>query len=59
MPGNTYFSDLWLKLRQYKDWLRKKDGITGQFSYCAKDIDVSNMGESALESHAGSKKTPI
>ena len=56
MPRKTYFSDLWLKLPQYKDWLRKKDDITGQCSYCAKDIDVSNMGESALKSHAGSKK---
>ena len=33
-----------------------EDGITGQCSYCAKDIGVSNMGESALKSHAGSKK---
>ena len=33
-----------------------EDGITGQRSYCAKDIGVSNMGESALKSHAGSKK---
>ena len=59
MPRKTYFSDLWLKLPQYKAWRRKKDDITGQCSYCAKDIDVSNMGESALKSRAGSKKTPI
>ena len=56
MPRKTYFSELWLKLPQYKDWLRKKDDITGQCSYCAKDIDVFNMGESALKRYAGSKK---
>ena len=56
MPRKTYFSDLWLKLPQYKDWLRKKDDITGQCSYCAKDIDVSHMEESALKSHTGNKK---
>ena len=28
MPRKTYFSHLWLKLPQYKDWLRKKDDIT-------------------------------
>ena len=55
MLRKTYFSDLWLKLPQYKDWLRNKDDITGQCSYCAKDIDVSMLGESALKSHAGSK----
>ena len=32
MPRKTYFSDLWLKLAEYKDWLRKKDDITGQCS---------------------------
>ena len=56
MPRKTYFSDLWLKISQYKDCLRKKDDVSGQCSYCAKDIDVFNMGESALKSHAGSKK---
>ena len=56
MPRKTYFSDLWLKLPQYKDWLRKKDDIPGQCSYCAKDIDVFNMRESASKSHARSKK---
>ena len=56
MPRKTYFSDLWLKISQYKDCLRKKDDISGQCGYCAKDIDVFNMGESALKSHAGSKK---
>ena len=24
MPRKIYFSDLWLQLPQYKDWLRKK-----------------------------------
>ena len=52
MSRRTYFSDLWLKLPQYKDWLRKKDDITWKCSYCAKDIDVSNTGESPLKSHA-------
>ena len=44
------------KLPQNKNWLRKKDDITGQRSYCAKNIDVSTVGESASKSHAGSKK---
>ena len=48
MPRKTYFRDLWPKLPQHKDWPRKKDDITGQCNYCAKDIDVSSMGESAL-----------
>ena len=55
MLRKTYIGDLSLKLPQYKDWLGKKD-ITEQCSYCAKDIEVSNVGESALKSHAGSKK---
>ena len=56
MPRKTYFSDLCLKFPQYNDWLRKKDDITGQCSYCAKDFDVPNMGKLALQSHAGSKE---
>ena len=56
MPRKTYFSDLWLELPQYKDWFRKKGDITGQCSYYANDIDVPNMGELALKSHAGSEK---
>ena len=59
MPRKTYFSDLWLKISQYKDCLRKKDDVSGQCSYCAKDIDVFNMGESALKSHAGSNLDPL
>ena len=56
MPRKTYFRNLWLQLPRYKDWLRKKDDITGQCSYYAKDIDVSNMRLWDLKSHAGSKK---
>ena len=56
MPRKTYFSDLYLTLSQHEDWLRKKDNITGQCSYCTKDFDVSNMRESALNSYNGSKK---
>ena len=45
-----------LNYLKYKDWLREKADITGQCSYYAKDIDVSNTGESASKNHAGSKK---
>ena len=40
MSRKTYFSDLWLKLPQYKNCIRKKGDITGQCNCYAEDIDV-------------------
>ena len=52
----TKFSELWLKNRDYVAWLsRRSDGLSC-CSYCCKEIDISNMGESSLKSHLKSKK---
>ena len=50
------FSKLWLKNPDYVGWLsRRSDGLA-YCSYCCKEIDISNMGESSLKSHLKSKK---
>ena len=52
----TKFSELWLKNPDYVGWLsRRSDGLA-YCSYCCKEIDISNMGESSLKSHLKSKK---
>ena len=56
MPGKPILVIYGLNYLKHKDWLRKKADITGQYSYYAKEIYVSNMGESASKSHAGSRK---
>ena len=52
----TKFSELWLKNLEYGSWLSKKSEFVGSSSYCCKEIDVSNMRETALKSHMKSKK---
>ena len=53
--GKCQFNDKWLDVWP---WVRKTaDKHTARCAMCLKDIDVAAMGESALKSHAKSKKT--
>ena len=52
----TKFSKLWLKNPEYDPWLSKKSEFVGSSSYYCEEIDVSNMGETALKSDMKSKK---
>ena len=57
MPkSKTKVFDSWLSNPEYNGWLSKKDESTARYSYCCKDVDVSNMGEAALRSHKKSKR---
>ena len=50
------FSELWLKNLDYVGWLSKRSHGLDYCSYCCKEIDISNMGESSLKSHLKCKK---
>ena len=54
---STSFNSNWLELDEFKPWLEK--GIntkTARCSICRQSFDVSNMGKSAVVSHAKGKK---
>lgn len=54
MPGKCTFKDSWLTNDAYKAWLQRcaSDKRSARCSWCMKNIDISNMGEAALKSHA-------
>ncbi|XDV39420.1 hypothetical protein PO909_008670 [Leuciscus waleckii] len=57
MPGKCRFNNVWLHLETYKTWLEKvQDPRKARCGLCSKIIDISNMGESALASHAKGAK---
>ena len=57
MRGKCRFQDGWVTNPAYAKWIARapSDG-DAVCRYCKKSFDVSNMGESALRSHAKSKK---
>ncbi|KAK0143227.1 hypothetical protein N1851_018653 [Merluccius polli] len=57
MPGKCQFNNVWLHLDKYKTWLEKvEDPSKARCGLCSKIIDISNMGEAALTSHAKGAK---
>ena len=52
----TKFAESWLSNSEYNGWLSKKSDSLAHCKYCVKDIDVSNMGETAIKSHMKGKK---
>ena len=58
MPGGSCtFQDMWLKEKEFSDWLRKGNSSTVAYcSFCAKSLSLERMGRSALLSHMSSKK---
>lgn len=54
MPGKCKFSDSWLCIDLYKNWLLKvpTDLHLARCSICKKNIKLDSMGESAFNSHA-------
>ena len=60
MPRKSKLLDSRLKNRLYSAWIVpvKADTLARCKWYC-KDVDGSNMGESALKSHMKEKKTSI
>ena len=57
----TYFDDQWLAMEAYKEWLLHDDDRTSaKCKVCPiprNKIELSNMGERAIKSHAKDKKT--
>ena len=57
MPGKCTFNNLWLVNEKYKDWIKREaDASRAGCKLCIITFHVGNMGESALASHAKSKK---
>ena len=53
----TYFSNDWLKHKDYKDWIVKtNDSKIARCHLCTKTISLSNMGVQALKSHMKGEK---
>ena len=55
MPGgDCQFSDTWLIHEKYREWIAlvASDRTKARCKVCFKNIDIANMGESALRSHA-------
>jgi hypothetical protein len=57
MPGNCKFNKLWVESDEFKAWLRPAaSAFKGRCIWCLKEFDISNMGVTALRSHAKSSK---
>lgn len=57
MPGNCAFNRKWLSDEKYSRWLiGVSDRYKARCKICLKDIDIGNMGESALKRHALGQK---
>ena len=51
------FQEEWYTNKKYKLWISKSSKSTGaRCTLCKKDIDISTMVSSALDSHAKGKK---
>ncbi|CAL8254923.1 unnamed protein product [Arctogadus glacialis] len=58
MPGKCRFSNAWLRNEKYMSWVSSdKDPGRAKCRLCGdKTLDISNMGEAALTSHAKGTK---
>jgi len=57
MPGQYIFNVHWLEDEQFARWLTSvNDKNKARSKLCLKDIDIGNMGESALKRHAAVTK---
>ena len=57
MPKNKcIFHAKWLENSRYSQWLKKKSDEVALCSYCKKEINIGNMGETTLTSHLKGKK---
>ena len=58
MAGKCIFNNSWLEKPEYKTWLQRNvsDVYTARCTMCYKNFSVASMGESAVKSHAKSRK---
>ena len=57
MPKNKCLLQVkWLDDPPYSQWLKKKSDKVALCSYCKKEVNIGNMGETALTSHLKGKK---
>ena len=50
------FNESWLTDKRFSPWLKRSRKQRAYCSFCSKDFDISDMGCSALTSHASGKK---
>ena len=55
---NCHFQTEWLRNKKYSSWIKScvSNNKKAICNWCRTDIDISNMGVSALDSHAAGKK---
>ena len=57
LHSNSTFQEEWLTNKKYKLWVAKTSSeISAKCILCVKEIDITKMGGSTLDSHATSKK---
>ena len=56
LKNKSLFQAKCLDYSCYSQWLRKKSDEVALCSYCKKEVNVGNMGETALMSHLKWKK---
>ena len=54
--SRSIFQDEWLYNKKYQLWIAKADSKNARCILCQKDLDVSAIGSSALDSHATGSK---
>ena len=54
--SRSIFRDEWLHNKRYQLWIAKANSKNARCIFCQKDLDVSTMGNSALDSHATGSK---
>ena len=58
LKNKCIFQAKWLDDPCYSQWLKKESDEVAVCSYCKKEINIGNMGETALTSHLKGKETP-
>ena len=54
------FQEEWLTNKKCKLWIAKTSQIhIARYTFCKKDIDISTMGSSALDSHSKGKNIQL
>lgn len=54
---NCHFKDEWTRNNKYSEWIKPtKNSKKAKCVWCRTEINIANMGVSALDSHASGRK---